>query len=368
MCIFLKKVKILIIVPHLDIVNGVASYAMNYFRNIDHNKIQMDFIPIRDLPSPYYDEIKKMGGRVFITPLMSRHPFSFFKCINKIFKEQQYDILHCHVVNTSLPFLRYAKKYKVPIRIIHSHATVSADKKWKQIRNDFLANFALKGANLYFACSKLAGDCLFKDRKFKIINNAINIDKYLFDTNSRNQYRENLKVSDKFVVATVGRQCEQKNPKFAMRVFAEVLKICPDAVYWWIGSGEMENELKDYANSLGISKNMFFLGNRTDVNKLYSAMDIFLLPSIYEGLPVVGIEAQASSLPMVVSDTITKELKITDRVKYMSLKSSEKEWAKEILKYRNISRRNMSKEIINANYEIQTEAKKLNNIYINLVK
>lgn len=364
----MKKIKILIVVPHLDIVNGVASYAMNYFRNIDHDRIQMDFLVVKDFPTPYYYEIKKLGGKLFIVPLMTKKPISFLKCVKNIFKEEKYDILHCHVVNTSLPFLKYAKKYNVPIRIIHSHATVSSDKKWKQIRNDFIAGFALRNANRYFACSKLAGKCLFKDRKFQVINNAVNVDKYLFDKAAREKYRKELNAEDKFVVATVGRQCEQKNPKFAMRVFAELKKICPNAVYWWIGSGEMESQLREYAKTLGISNSMFFLGNRTDINKIYSAMDTFLLPSIYEGLPVVGIEAQTASLPLIVSDTITTELKITDRIKYMSLTAPETEWAKEILKFKGLERKDMTDDIVKANYEIKKASKLLSEIYINLLK
>lgn len=364
----MKKIKILIVVPHLDIVNGVASYAMNYFRNIDHNKIQMDFLVVKDFSSPYYEEIKNLGGKLFIVPLMTKKPISFLKCVKNIFKEENYDILHCHVVNTSLPFLKYAKKYKVPIRIIHSHATVSADKKWKQVRNDFIAGFAIRNANKYFACSELAGKCLFKNRKFQVINNAVNVDKYLFDKDARDKYRKKFNVEDKFVMATVGRQCEQKNPKFAMRVFAELRKICPNAVYWWIGSGEMEQQLKEYAKELGIENSMFFLGNRTDINKMYSAMDTFLLPSIYEGLPVVGIEAQTASLPLVVADTITTELKITDRIKYISLTTPESEWAKEILKFKNLDRIDMTDYIIKANYEIKEASNKLSEVYVNLLE
>lgn len=363
------NMKVLYVVPNLRISQGVASYAMNYYRNIDKNKIHIDFFLIRSIETPYYDEIKSYGGKIYILPDYKKSIKKAFKYIDCILKEEKYDIIHCNVVNSGIPFLYYAKKNKVLVRILHSHGTKSAEKKWKEIRNNLLSPISKYYANTFFACSKLAGDYLFKDKSYTVINNAINIERFIYNEDIRNKLRKELQVENRFVLGTVGRLCEQKNPGFAMKVFSQLLKIKPEAVYLWIGTGPLDNKIKEYAHNLGIEKSVFFLGNREDVNELYQAIDVFFLPSIYEGLPVAGMEAQISGLPMVVSDTITKEMDITDTVRYIPLNQSLDQWADEIINaFKQTNRILDMQKVIQAGFEIKDSTQKLSNKYFDLLR
>lgn len=356
---------VLVVLPNLRICNGVASYIMNYFRNIDHSKIKMDFVVLRDIPSPYYEIIKKNGGTVFVMP-SPKNMKVYCKKIKEIYTAGKYDIIHCNVVNSSVPYLYYAKKQGIKTRILHSHATKSAEVKWKEIRNNLITPMALKNANVFFACSKMAGDYLFKDRPYTVINNALDLDCFKIDLKKREQIRSEMNLEDKFVIGTVGRVAYQKNPFFALDVFKKVLTENPDTVYLWIGSGPLDDKAKDYAKEIGIDSNMKFLGNREDVRDLYQAMDVFFLPSLYEGLPVVGIEAQACGLPIVLADTITKEMKITDNVQYISLDAPKEQWVKALMKYKDFDRADTRQQIINSGYEITVAANKLENLYLQL--
>ncbi|PYG86558.1 glycosyltransferase involved in cell wall biosynthesis [Ruminiclostridium sufflavum DSM 19573] len=361
--------KVLYVVPNLRIAHGVASYAMNYYRNIDKEKIHIDFFLLKSIETPYYDEIKNSGGKIYVLPDYKSNLKKAFKYIDCILKEEKHDIIHCNVVNSGIPFLYYAKKNKIPVRILHSHGTKSAEKKWKEIRNNILSPISKHYANTYFACSKMAGDYLFKGKSYTVINNAIDIERFIYNQDIRDSLRKELKVEDKFVLGTVGRLCEQKNPKFAIKVFAELLKTNPNAVYWWIGTGPLDNKIKDYVHRIGIEKSVFFLGNRTDVNQLYQAMDVLFLPSLYEGLPVAGIEGQISGLPMLVSDTVTHEMKITDNVRYITLDKSLDEWVNEIINISKQTNRNLDiQKLIEAGYEIKASTQKLSDKYCDLIK
>jgi glycosyltransferase involved in cell wall biosynthesis len=360
--------KVLYIVPNLRISQGVASYAMNYYRNINKEKIHIDFFLLKSIETPYYDEIRSNGGKIYVLPNYKNNLKKALKYIDCILKEENYDIIHCNVVNWGIPFLYYAKKNKVPVRILHSHGTKSAEKIWKEIRNNMLSPISKYFANTYFACSKMAGDYLFKGKSYTVINNAIEIEKFIYNKEIRDRLRKELKVEDKFVVGTVGRLCEQKNPRFAMKVFAHLLKDNPNAVYWWIGTGPLDDKIKEYVHRLGIEKSVFFLGNRTDVNQLYQAMDVLLLPSLYEGLPVAGIEAQISGLSMLVADTVTDEMKITDNVRYIGLNRGIEQWASELIKIsKQVNRSLDMQKFFEAGFEIKTSTQKLIDTYNDLI-
>lgn len=356
---------ILVILPNLRICNGVAAYIMNYFRHIDHSEIHMDFAVLRDIPSPYYEDIKKNGGKIFVMPSPKNMP-AYCKKIKEIYKNGSYDIIHCNVVNSSVPYLYYAKKLGIKARILHSHATKSAEVKWKEIRNNLITPMALRNANVYFSCSEMAGDYLFNGSPYTVIKNALDLNCFKIDLNKREIMRRDMNLSDKFVVGTVGRLAHQKNPFFALDVFKEVLKNKSDAVYLWAGSGPLDNEAREYAEKIGISDKVLFLGSREDIVDLYQAMDVFFLPSLYEGLPVVGIEAQACGLPVVLADTITKEMKIIDNVDYISLDAPKAQWAEALIKYNDFVRADTKQQIIDSGYEISAAARRLEKLYLQL--
>ena len=296
--------------------NGVETVIMNYYRHLDHSKVQFDFICDEDSTRIPYDEIKKLGGRVFLVPKYQNLP-KYLKTLEKLFKESQYCIVHSNLSTLSVFPLSVAKKVGVPIRIAHSHST-SNPKEWKRnLIKNILRPFSKRYATDYFACSEVAGRYLFGNKAFdrgevKIIHNAIDIDKFKFDEVARKKLRKEFGIKDStIVIGHVGRFVQQKNHTFLVDVFKEYHKKNPDSKLLLVGSGPLEDKIKKKVEKLGLKDSVLFLGQRDDINKLYSAMDVFCLPSLYEGLPVVGVEAQAAGLPCVFSDKITNDTVIT---------------------------------------------------------
>lgn len=295
---------------------GVESVIMNYYRHLDRSKVQFDFICDEDSTRIPYDEIKKLGGRVFLVPKYQNLP-KYLKALEKLFKENQYRIVHSNINTLSVFPLYAAKKVGVPIRISHSHST-SNPKEWKRnLIKNILRPFSKRYATDYFACSELAGRYLFGNKAFdqgevKIIHNAIDIEKFKFDEVARKKLRKEFGIKDSTVViGHVGRFVQQKNHTFLVDVFNEYYKKNPDSKLLLVGSGPLEDKIKKKVERLSLDNSVLFLGQRDDINKLYSVMDVFCLPSLYEGLPVVGVEAQAAGLPCVFSDKITNDTVIT---------------------------------------------------------
>ena len=191
----------------------------------------------------------------------------------------------------------------------------------------------MKYANLQLACSKEAGEWLFGNTQFIVLNNGIDVSKYVFNQNIREEYRKILGFSDELVLGHVGRFSNQKNHNFLIDIFYEIIKINKKSKLILIGTGELENEIKEKVESLSLKEKVIFLGARADVNKIMQAMDVFILPSLFEGLPVVGVEAQASGLPCIISDTVSKDVKITDSVLQISLSLPPEEWGKKLIDF-----------------------------------
>ena len=306
---------------------GVESVIMNYYRHLDHSKIQFDFICDEDSTCIPYDEIKKLGGRVFLVPKYQNLP-KYLKALGKLFKENQYRIVHSNINTLSVFPLCAAKKAGVPIRISHSHST-SNPKEWKRnLIKNILRPFSKRYATDYFACSELAGRYLFGNKAFdrgevKIIHNAIDVDKFKFDEAARKKLRQEFGIKDSTVViGHVGRFVQQKNHTFLVDVFKEYHKKNPDSKLLLVGSGPLEDEIKKKVERLDLEDSVLFLGQRDDINKLYSVMDVFCLPSLYEGLPVVGIEAQATGLPTIFSNRISKEVIVSSYAEIVSIQDT----------------------------------------------
>lgn len=306
---------------------GVESVIMNYYRHLDHSKVQIDFICDEDSTRIPYDEIKKLGGRVFLVPKYQNLP-KYLKALEKLFKENQYRIVHSNINTLSVFPLYAAKKAGVPIRISHSHST-SNPKEWKRnLVKNILRPFSKRYATDYFACSELAGRYLFGNKAFdqgkvKIIHNAIDIEKFKFDEVARKKLRKGFGIKDStIVIGHVGRFVQQKNHTFLVDVFNEYYKKNPDSKLLLVGSGPLEDEIKKKVERLGLKDTVLFLGQRDDINKLYSVMDVFCLPSLYEGLPVVGVEAQAAGLPTIFSNRISKEVIVSSYAKIVSIQDT----------------------------------------------
>lgn len=348
---------------------GVEAVIMNYYRNIDRTKIQFDFICDSDSTNIPYDEIKKLGGKVIICPPYQK-VLKYEKFLIDLFKKNNYKIVHSNINALSVFPLRAAKKAGVPIRIAHSHST-SNKKEWKKnLVKNILKPFSKVYANKYMCCSELAGRWLFGNKEYDkgtvyLLNNAIDLDKYKYDEKIRNSKRKELKIKPStFVVGHIGRFVEQKNHRFLIDIFNEIHKKNNDSLLLLAGQGPLMDEMKEKVHNLGLDDNVQFLGQRNDANELYQAFDLFLLPSLYEGLPLVGVEAQASGNLCYLSNDMTKETKVLDSTKFMSLENTAEEWANAILKdAKRYKKHDTKEEVSKYGFNIEKEAEKLEKKY-----
>lgn len=353
---------------------------MNYYRNMDRSKIQCDFICDEDSTNIPYEEIEELGGKVIICPPYQK-VFAYQKFLIKLFKEKKYDIVHSNINALSVFPLRAAKKAGVPIRIAHSHST-SNPKEWKKtIIKNMLRPFSKKYANVYFACSELAGRWLFGNKTFDegkvtIINNAIDVEKFVYNEEIRKKVRNELKEKckseindDTLVVGHIGRFVKQKNHEFLIDIFNEIHKKKENSILILVGQGPLQKKIEEKVNNLGLQDCVLFLGQRNDANELYQAMDVLVLPSLYEGLPVVGVEAQASGLLCELSNAMTKETKILSTTNFIDLNLTAEKWADKIIEdYEKFERKDVSKEFENNGFDIKKEAGKLEKNYFELIK
>lgn len=346
-------------------MGGVQAVVMNYYRNIDKTKVQFDFIIDGYNETPIDKEIESMGGKVYKIEPYEKNIFKNMLQCYKIFKTNKYTIVHCHLNTLSVFPLFVAWICKIKIRICHNHSTAAKGEGKKNLIKYILLPFSKLFATHYCACSELSGRWIFGNNfynkgKVKLIKNAIDINKYSYNKSVRDKKREQMNLNNKFVIGHVGRFVFSKNHNFLIDIFNEAYKINNNLILVLIGDGQLKNQIQYKVKKLGLKDNILFLGNRFDVPELMQAMDLFLLPSFYEGLPVVGIEAQAAGLKCIFSDSITYETKITDLVEFISLNKSSKYWANQIIKYSNgYNRENTDIRIKKARYEIKIAAHNL---------
>lgn len=342
---------------------GVEMAIMNYYRHIDKTKVQFDFFALEGSLLPQREEIESLGGRVFVVPRYT-HLFRYEREIQKHLGE--YPIVHSNMNTLSVFSLYAAKKAGVPHRILHNHSTAGKGEK-KNIVKYILRPLCRLYPNERLACSQHAGGWMFgKETPFKVLRNAIDLSKYSFSEDTRTRIRSELGLEGKFVVGHIGRFCYAKNHEFLIEIFSEIRK-STDAVLLLIGSGETQNSVKEHIRRLGLEEYVIFAGNKLNANEYYQAMDVFVLPSRYEGLGMVAIEAQAAGLPTVCSTEVPAEVAVTGLVKFCPLSDPPEKWADIILSSGTDERINTSDEIRKAGYDIETEAGKLEEFYLNLI-
>ena len=352
---------------------GIETMLMNYYRHIDRDKIQFDFLCNKTKPGAYDEEIKKMGGHIYHSPGLN--PLKFFKYkkfMMDLFRDNpDIKIMHSHNGEFAYQSLYGAWKSGIKTRICHAHNTKMEQNLKKPLKMLYKTQLK-KVSNQYWGCGRDAvrfyfGNNIIKENKYMVLHNAIDVEKFSYDEDVRNKIRNEFHLNGKFVIGHVGRFMEQKNHEFILDMFRVLLKKEPDAVLLLLGDGELKDKMIQKVKKLKISASVIFVGNVNNVNEIYQAMDAFILPSLFEGLPVVGIEAQAAGLKCYFSDMITNEVKITDNVKYLSLtNNSLEEWSNYILADRYYKRENMDKIIADAGYSIKQEARRLEEIYMKL--
>ena len=356
-------------------IGGLETYLMQQFDAIDKNRIQYDFVNITsEYDIVFKDKILYKGSKIY--GICSRHinPVKHYCQWIKLLQNTKGDY-HAVVLNSnSLAYifpLFAAVFFGIPMRVIHSHnsgfeAKTSIVRKVVICINRILMKISVTH---YLACSQKAGKWMFGDEQyFKIIHNAIDPVPYIFNKEKRDKIRETLNIKDKFVVGHIGRFTYQKNHKAVIEIFKEIVSLNQDSVLLLIGDAVGDTSFLDNAKfqvkELGMEDKVLFLGKRTDVPDLMQAMDVFVLPSRFEGLPLVGIEDQAAGLQCFFSDNITQELAITKLAHYISLNDNPKIWAQRILKSSKYSRVNMKAEIKDAGYDILEEVKKIEQLYL----
>lgn len=351
---------------------GVEAVVMNYYRHINREKIQFDFICDADSTNIPYKEIESLGGKVILIPPYQK-PFSYHFQLKKVLKEENYKIVHSHISTMSLFSLFAAMCAKVPVRIVHSHSTTNKAEVVKNIMKQILKPFSKVFATNYICCSELAGRWLFGNRSYDkghvfLLNNAIELEKFKYDAKIRKRKRKELKISDStLVLGHIGRFVDQKNHSFLIDIFNEIHKKESNSILLLVGQGPLEEKIKNKVATLGLTDSVKFLGQRSDASELYQAFDVFVLPSLYEGLPVVGVEAQVAGLLCFLSDEMTKETKALDMTRFMSLSNLPSEWANEILNSVNEYRRQDTRdEVSKYGFNIDMEVKKLEEYYLKL--
>lgn len=352
----------------LQVVNimdraGLETMLMNYYRNIDRSQIQFDFLVHRETPGAYDEEIKQLGGEIFVAPrLVPGNYRKYVKFLTKFFQTHtEYKIIHSHIdAMTAFP-LYVAKKCNVPIRIAHSH-TSKLDIDYKLPIKAIAKYFVPKLSNKNFACGEKAGKFLFGKKDFTIIKNAIDVNLFSFDEKLRDKKRKELGITDEIVIGHVGRYCYIKNQSFLINLLNDCrLKNCKLLL---VGKGPDEEKLRKLTHKLGIENRVEFLIDRSDVRELYQVFDIFIMPSKFEGLPVVGVEAQCNGLKCVFSNKISKEVLLLPESEMLEVKKKSEDWKEKVLVLHLNRNTNSQKIIREKGYDIKIEAKKLMEKYL----
>lgn len=354
---------------------GLETMLMNYYRHIDREQIQFDFLANKPKPGAYEEEVKELGGRIFVSPGFNPVKLpKYRKFMKSLFQEHpEIQIVHAHNGALAYYALREAQRNQIPHRIAHSHnSKINFDLKWpmKQYCRSHMKNAATE----FWGCGELAVEFYFgkeiaQNKKYTLIRNAIEEERFLYNEKIRKEMRQKYQIEDKFVIGHVGRFMYQKNHTYLIDIFAEVYKRNNKSVLLLIGEGELEGKIKEKIATLGLTQVVIFTGSIPNVNEMYQAMDVFVLPSLYEGLPVVGVEAQASGIRSIFSDTITKEIGITELAEFIPLDASPQVWAEKLLQSVNgFERKNRKAEIVQAGYSIHTEAEKLQSLYLKMLE
>lgn len=348
---------------------GIETMLMNFYRHVDRSKVQFDFLANKPQPGDYDEEIRALGGRIFVSPGYMSYP-KYVGYMTELFKNNpEYKIIHTHNGSLMLYALKAAQKNNIPIRIAHAHATavpVGLKNEIKKLMRPLIKYVATD----YWGCSEAAGKFYFSEKRWnknhQLIHNAINVEDFLFSEEHRARIRREYGLGDKLVIGHVGRLAPQKNQKKLLEVFAEIQKRNPATHLVIIGTGELEEKLKEYAAQLGIDQAVTFTGVLSNVNEWYSAFDVFVMTSLYEGLPVVAVEAQAADLPCVLCNTITPEVQVTDNVRFVGLQDSAETWADAVLGFKPTARVSRAAELEQSGYDIKAEAERMQNLYLEL--
>ena len=365
----MAKIRVLQVIGKMNRA-GAETLIMNLYRNIDREKVQFDFVVHGNEKCDYDDEIEKMGGIIYHAPVYKVYNYLEYKKWWKKFlnDHKEYKEIHGHIRSSAPIYLKEAKKHGL-YTIVHSH---SADRKgFRGFLFHVLTYNIRKYADFFYGCSAEAiknafGKKVLENSNSQVLKNGIEVKKYIFNQKKREDLRKKMDIDDYFVIGHVGRFTYAKNHKFLIDIFEQILKKNKKSILILVGRGELEDEIKKYVETKKISNNIKFLGVREDVNELLMSFDAFVFPSFFEGLSVVGIEAQATGIKCFVSEAFTEEgILSTSNVYKLSLSNTPEEWAKCVLKEaKKYDRKDMSKTIMEKGFDIKETAKQMQKFYI----
>ena len=349
-------------------IGGAEMMVMNLYRNIDREKIQFDFVIHTTAQGDFTNEILKLGGRIYSCPrYIGRNHIQYCKWWNNFLEEhREYKIIHGHVRSTASLYMAIAKK-KGCVTISHSHSTSNGEGISALAKNAMQYPIRYM-ADYMFACSDEAGEWLFgrkacTEKKYFFFPNAIELSRFQYSESVRKEMRGDLDIEREMIIGTVGRNSNPKNPFGILDIFERVSKKNEKAVLLWIGTGELEGEVKKEAVRRKLANRIHFMGNRKDVPELMQTFDIFIFPSLWEGLPVTVIEAQAAGLPCLISDRVTKQVAVSKLVHYLPVDQGYEVWEEAILNS-NLDRQDVQNEIRQAGFDIHESAQWLEKFYL----
>lgn len=348
-------------------IGGIESFILNLYKNIDRSTYKFDFITTSETPV-YKDELETLGGRVFQVPIY-KDIWGYTREIKKIIAANNYDIIHIHKNSSAniIPAI-IAKKISSAKIIVHSHNTLPTKGRLSGLLHKINRSYLYNVADEHLACSNIAGKWMFGDRKYEVIPNGVDTSQFLFSTEGRKKIRSEFGIpEDAFIVGNVGRFTEQKNHRFIIDIFESLLGIKENAYLILVGTGELEDEIKERVKKKCIAKKVIFTGKRNDIPDIMSALDVFLMPSFYEGLPIVAVEAQANGLRLCLSDTIAKETDIFRDAKWIDLAEDMSNIANKLNSITYISQTERLKrcqEFSNSIYTIKNTVNKIRILYI----
>lgn len=348
---------------------GAEAFIMNVYRNIDRKEYQFDFLVFHSSREYYEDEIESMGGRIFHVPIMDGCNFLFRRpMLDKFFSDHScYDAVHCHMAALGGECLASAERHGIKIRLSHSHIADYERNSRGRLKRLFEKGFG-SHATTRLACSMAAGQYMYGGSPFLVVKNGIDTDRFVFNKKKRSMFRASLGVAeDECLVGHVGRFELMKNHAFLIEIFASMIRSGFHGRLVLAGDGSLREGIEERAHTLGIDSSVVFLGVIDDMPSFYSGVDIFVMPSLFEGLPYSAIEAQCSGLPCVLSDSISSECKVSDAVTFLPLDAGAERWAESIalktLDSKLDARDNAVASIIETGYDIKEVASLLESQY-----
>ena len=354
---------------------GAETMVMNYYRSIDRSRVQFDFMVHRQERGAYDDEIEAMGGRIYRMPPIRPGKFrKYKKALREFFDEHpEYQILHSHMSELGYYAFKEAKAHGVKCTICHAHnAPDFKSETFIEKMKDFMRwrfkHKIRKYTDHMFVCGMDAGKWLFgrhNKRRFVMMNNAVDAQRFRWDENRARMLRQKLRLDDRFVICHVGRFNAQKNHALLIDIFNVIHAQRPDAVLLLAGDGDLEERIRAKVESLGLVDCVQFLGVRSDIDDILLVSDVFLFPSLYEGLPVTLVEAQASGIKCVISDAVPSDCLITRNIDIVPLEATLGDWANAVLAYVSYRRKDTYASILKNDFDINENAAWLEEFYIN---